>query len=49
MVSTEEINAYLQKLPDKIKMAPADQKIAYFSVIGGITLIILGIMFKFIF
>jgi hypothetical protein len=49
VVSSAEINVWLQKLPDKIKMAPTDQKIAYYAIILGVVLIIFGILQKFIF
>jgi len=49
MVSTQDINTYLNKLPATIAAAPLDRKIAYYSIILGILLIIIGVIAKILF
>lgn len=49
MSTIDDINAYLNKLPATIAAAPIDRKIAYYAVILGILLIIIGIVVKIIF
>ncbi len=49
MVSVDKINAYLNTLPGRIAAAPLDEKIAYFAVIAGILLVVIGIVVKIIF
>lgn len=49
MAATKDINAYLNKLPATIAAAPLDQKIAYYAVILGILLIIIGVILKLLF
>ena len=44
MVTTQQINDYLNKLPDKIKNAPKDEQFAYYAIILGVVLVIIGVM-----
>lgn len=49
MSTIDDINAYLNKLPATIAAAPVDRKIAYYAVILGIFLVVIGVVVKIIF
>lgn len=49
MATTKDLNAYLNKLPAVIAAAPLDRKIAYYTVILGILLLIIGVIVKILF
>ena len=47
-IDFKRINIWLKQLPQKIKLAPKDQKYAYYAIFAGVAAWMLALMWKVI-